>query len=295
MINISTHTCNLALIDRIIALGGLHFQPGDKNLNKLYLSWLLLQNPFGDSYVVTAEENGVLIGMTCLIPLVLSNGHVKKKCFFAANVLSHPQHRGKNIFLKIIDEIVAFVKSNDAWLIGHPNRNALPGWKRKKMQFRNILKPYIILPRFSFRSSSSSFEVKFRDDLPEIITVPIDSKWRLAYSKEFLSWRYIDNPYKSEYRLFCSTDPDGKIFEFYVLKKFKLGFSLLVDWLGPNSLPVIARSFSFVLAMLPEELGRASPYLHLKLDKEIPYFVTVFDYTNIDVNFEAITLGASDF
>ncbi|MBK6957772.1 MAG: hypothetical protein IPH22_04680 [Nitrosomonas sp.] len=66
------------------------------------LKWLYIDNNEGPATLIVAEEDDLWIGMMVLIPVTLERkGELQKACF-AVNLLAHPEHRTKNLFVKII-------------------------------------------------------------------------------------------------------------------------------------------------------------------------------------------------
>lgn len=279
------------ILKDMVILGESFYPKDHLNLSRSYLDWILNKNPFGLSLIATAYEGNVLIGMISLIPLVLSNGRDLKQCYFAINVLTHPQHRNKNIFLKLADICISYCSENSYWLLGHPNRLALPGWTRKKMNFRGRLLPRLKFPSFSF-FSKDVIKVTSEDMIPAFDTTGCVGGWHINYTKEFLEWRYFSTLPGKKYEIFIIKNKTGQTTGFFSCRQFKFGIKLLVDYFYSEPGINVSHPTSFLLAMLPKDVSSGG--ISLPFDKSIPFFVTTYGSTECNTNFDALTLGATD-
>src|SRR5260221_349964 len=102
-----------------------------------YLQWLHLSNPFGNGIVtlVVGDDQSLLAAMGA-VPFRIGVGRESLIAYSVVNVLVHPLHRTKNLFVKMIRVLFASLRERGAWLVGHPNDAAFPGWKRAKMCFK---------------------------------------------------------------------------------------------------------------------------------------------------------------
>lgn len=282
---------NERIIKDMVHLGKKFFPEGHDNLNDNYLRWILNHNPFGESYVATAYEGDDLIGMITLIPIILRNDKETRQCYFAINVLTDPAHRNKNIFLKLADLCISFCSENCAWLIGHPNRVALPGWKRKKMNFRGVLFPHLKFPSLKIFSRKIK-RVDKNEMVPSFDIDSFNNGWSINYTKEFIQWRYVSSPSK-KYEIFNILDSNGQLEGFFVCRKFKFGIKLLVDHFDISGAFNVSHPTSFLLTLMPASVVGAG--LNLPINKSIPFFVTTYGSFQDNLNFSRLTLGATDF
>ena len=93
---------DLSYFEGIKLLNKSYYQTGHHLLEERYLEWLYLLNPAGMARLVLALEKGEIIGMLALIPVDLLIGNSKERAHYCVNVLSHPDHRTKNIFTRLI-------------------------------------------------------------------------------------------------------------------------------------------------------------------------------------------------
>src|SRR5687768_14401099 len=85
----------------IEALSSTFYPSGHRARRPEYLRWLYEENPCGLGEVVGARENGFLIGMMGLIPLRVQIGREIVVARMVVDVLTHPEHRNKNLFVRM--------------------------------------------------------------------------------------------------------------------------------------------------------------------------------------------------
>ena len=96
--NIKLLDCTEQLIDELIGFGELYYDKVSSNLNKQYLTWIYLENPYGSAKVCMAMNKDIIVGVIIYVPIFLAKHNHVQKAYFAMNVLTHPQYRGKNLF-----------------------------------------------------------------------------------------------------------------------------------------------------------------------------------------------------
>lgn len=160
--------------------------------------WKHLDNPFGKSPVLLAEENGQLIGVRAFLKWEYSeNGKFHPACR-AIDTATHPDHQGKGIFknltLSLIDEIK---KDGVALIFNTPNSKSTPGyismgWEKwgklpLKLNFHfNKSKKY--------KNENSDWEQV--SPLIDVIESSdfIGPKIQTRLVPGYMRWRYRDNP-----------------------------------------------------------------------------------------------------
>ena len=284
-------------------LGATYYPMGHPALTDAYLSWFYLDNPAGPASLVVAHENGVWIGLIALIPIrLLTQGQDQRACF-AVNVLSHPDHRGKNLFVKMIRCAKERLSQQGVWLLGHPNGNALPGWKRQKMEFQAPLRLRLVRPAWPF----SGLQLKTLTSVEELHRLSADV-WRsgsqradthVPSSAEFMAWRFISAPHR-QYRI-VAVYRRQKILGLRVTRRFK----------GPVDLMVDACASMFDLGSVMGSVRRPTLLMHsgggasqaaaeagswaLSTQREFPFFVTRWQPGLPAIDAAGISLAASDF
>jgi hypothetical protein len=300
-IEYSTIQVTEAALPQAIKLAASHFPPGHPSRNTEYLRWLYLNNPKGPATLVLAKSSGRWVGMLALIPIDLLVGARKQRARFCVNVLSHPDFRGNNIFVNLIKASKALLTSEDNWLLGHPNSAAVPGWKRQKMNFRGPLKPVYLWPKLPF----SRYSTRAVTSAAELENLPW-SEWnqylsenggvRLDYCADFIQWRYIKSAGK-QYSVNLVEDHVGQPVGLFVMRSFKLGVQLVIDWVGCCE-SAMGAFFPPRLAMVPDgvcrELAQGISGWRLPAKRTMPIFASTWGLELSDQAFCKLTLGASD-
>jgi len=121
------------------------------------------------------------------------------------------------------------------WLIGHPNANAVPGWKRQKMDFRDPL--HLYLAKFNwakiFKSTRRIISLKQLQELPTGFWESIKDRpdMHVKYTPEFIAWRFLDAPHR-KYEL-SAIERRGDLLGLRVTRRFKGPVDLMVDFIAP--------------------------------------------------------------
>lgn len=289
-------------LERIKALGAAYYEPQHHALSSAFQRWLCLDNPAGAAQLVIAEEDGEWIGIIVLVPVQLKVDGAYQPACFAVNVLTHPAHRGKNLFVMMIRAAREFLSAENRWLLGHPNRNALPGWQRQKMQFRPALRPFIVKPCSPF-SSLRMVPVRSRqalDDLPcqfwSSLSAPGDVQ--IDRSAAFMDWRFLRPPHKTyDLRLvYRRAQPVAML----VTAAYRNPVRLLIDHSSNDGSfdAVRAPLHQPTLVMLPDSPANRTGCLFalqgLGFDKRMSFFASTWtDMSSLD--WSSVTLAASDF
>lgn len=298
---ISAWTADRSHLAPLIELGRTYYPPDHPVLTEGFLQWLYLDNPAGPATLVVAHEDGLWIGLIVLIPVVLQDaGRLQRACY-AINVLTHPEHRGKNLFVRMIRHAREMLSDSGTWLLGHPNGNSVRGWQRQHMDFRDPLHVHLARIRPPFSPVRES-----RIGSPEELqAVPTDFWHALAgrpgvqlqYSADFIAWRFLAAPHR-QYRV-CALSRHGELLGLRVTRRFKPPFDLMIDFIGfadklGGLLPPLCRP---TLVMHPGP-GKEGNQLHrlcwkLPVKREFPFFVTTWGLPMPSM--AGITLSASDF
>ena len=300
---ISALPCDSSHITALIGLGATYYPYGHHALSKDFLKWLYLDNPSGPATLIMAHEENFLIGLIALIPIVLEcQGKLQKACF-AVNVLTHPDHRSKNLFVKMIKCARQTLSEQGVWLLGHPNANAVPGWKRQKMFFRDSLHLYMAkfnwtLPFKSIRQISSLEQLK---SLPSNFwgTLTERADTHISYTPDFIAWRFLDAPHR-KYNV-SAVEFRGNLLGLRVSRRFKGPVDLMVDCVAPVAmLGGVLSSVTWPTLVMHSGMGGATNEIDrgcwkLPIKRSFPFFVTTWDSTSVVNDPSGITLAASDF
>ena len=174
-------------------------------------AWKHEQNPFGNSYVLLAEENDMLIGLRAFMKWEwLWNGR-KYRAIRAVDTATHPDHQGKGIFKKLTLQQAELCKQEGVdFVFNTPNEQSRPGYLKMGWlaQGRMPLKLKLVRP---FNLAYARFRKKTSPELPYTDPTPAqewspmiagllnnykqpDSQLSTHLSPAYINWRYADNP-----------------------------------------------------------------------------------------------------
>lgn len=160
--------------------------------------WKHFDNPFGQSPVLLAEEDGNLCGVRAFLRWeYLENGKILKACR-AVDTATHPDYQGRGIFKKLTLSLIEEIKKQDIDLIYNtPNTNSTPGYL--KMGWEKWGK----LPlKLNFHLTKSKSKLSQHSEWNEISEL-VDSLEDISKTSSgsgthlipgYLHWRYRDNP-----------------------------------------------------------------------------------------------------
>ena len=90
----------------IVAL--LKLSLGDVSTTKsaTYWRWKHVENPFGKSHVLLAEEDGKLVGIRAFMQWRWTDGQREYTALRAVDTATHPDYQGRGIFKKLTLELI---------------------------------------------------------------------------------------------------------------------------------------------------------------------------------------------
>ncbi len=91
--------------------------------------WKHLDNPFGKSPVLLAEEDGKIIGIRAFLNWEFAQNNELIKACRAVDTAIHPDFQGKGLFTKLSLNLIDQIKDDGSQLIYNtPNTQSLPGY-----------------------------------------------------------------------------------------------------------------------------------------------------------------------
>lgn len=302
-LKISHKICDKIDLNKLINLGKTYYDANSLSIKPEFLNWLYLENHFGVAELVVIEDEALLVGVIALIPILLSVNNGVQECFFAVNVLTHPSYRGKNFFGRMIEEAKKQLKSRGAWLIGHPNANAIPGWRKSGMQFRDQLMLYINKPNFINLFKLKRVAVDEPRKILEIenffwdsINTGLDA--HVNYTPEFVIWRFFSVIGKN-YTITAVYD-GSVLLGLVITKKYKFCVDLLIDVIAsPGATGKVISSLVKPTLIFSPSIGSfyssiSKNILKLPINKSLPFFVSTWDESLSKCDFSRVTFAASD-
>src|SRR5688572_3667570 len=126
--------------------------------SEAFWKWKHIDNPFGKSPVLVAEENGQLIGVRAFMQWEWQYQNKIYKAVRAVDTATHPQHQGKGIFKKLTLELVEQCKAKGVdFIFNTPNKSSKPGYLSMGWMSNGKLKIYMH-PRIFCAAKSTDFE-----------------------------------------------------------------------------------------------------------------------------------------
>lgn len=299
---ITTEIANAEHIPDLIELGRTYYPPDSPVLARSFLEWLYLDNPDGAAPLVIAREGDKWIGLIALIPVMLEHAGRLQRATYAVNVLTHPEHRGKKLFVEMIQHAQALLTADGQWLLGHPSASATPGWTRQAMEFRDSRDIYVakLRPPFSPITTTRITTLGELRAIPEAFWGELAARpdVHVRYTPEFFAWRFLDAPHK-EY-VVSAVEKRGEFLGLTVAaRRFKGPFDLLIDFVGPvrSMRDLIGSGRRLILVAHPtagsvgNEVAKACWKLPVR--RQLPFFATTWDTDNV-FDMTGISLSASD-
>ena len=97
-----------------------------------YLKWLYLENPLGRYIGYCAWHKEQIVSHFATVPVQFEVNGIKKNGLLALNLVTHPDHRGKGLFVQIAEEtLLSAKKAGYEFVVGVANQNSSHGLIRK--------------------------------------------------------------------------------------------------------------------------------------------------------------------
>lgn len=176
-----------------------------------------VDNPFGKSIVLLAQENGKITGVRAFMRWKWKTGDKVYSAFRAVDTATHPDFQGKGIFKKLTLKAVDMgIEAKDDFVFNTPNEKSRPGYLKMGWEKVGNLK-------VGLQPAWNSFYNLTNKDLDYHIqsfasTLQLDelcSHWNkfletrkknfTPKSRDFLKWRYENNPLQ-KYEVHYSPD-----------------------------------------------------------------------------------------
>lgn len=147
--------------EQIVALLKASLGESSSEKSIRYWRWKHVDNPFGQSPVLVAEEAGELIGVRAFMPWYWQAGEVRYRALRAVDTATHPAHQGKGIFKRLTLQLVADCQqAGYAFIFNTPNEQSRPGYLKMgweavgKLPVRlQIVRPFSLLRNQLFKDS----------------------------------------------------------------------------------------------------------------------------------------------
>lgn len=174
-----------------------------------------VENPFGISPVLVAEDNGILVGVRALMQWRWQIGDKVWVSYRAVDTATHPDYQGKGIFtsltLKALEEVQ---KTGESFVFNTPNDKSRPGYLKMGWlpvgKVNVALVPtvcYFLTYLFASKKKCNSITDSELDKICTKHNSDLTQKGCLftPKSRPYLKWRYAENPLQ-EYIILSSSN-----------------------------------------------------------------------------------------
>jgi predicted acetyltransferase len=178
-----------------------------------YWRWKHIENPFGESPVLLALENNLLVGVRAFMRWEWSGKEQLYKAVRAVDTATHPKHQGKGIFKKLTLSLVERCSNAGThFIFNTPNSQSQPGYLKMGWQLAGklpisiqIKKPIGIIKNVltggKSDASSADHQINLANalehqGLPLLLENVASKKNFIAtnLSIPYLRWRYVEVP-----------------------------------------------------------------------------------------------------
>lgn len=174
-----------------------------------------IDNPFGKSLVLLAEEGGEVIGVRAFMRWKWQEGKKVFSAFRAVDTATHPNHQGKGIFKKLTRKALEIAgNQGDHFVFNTPNKQSKPGYLKMGWEEVGKLDVNLILisPVYWKKNQNLVNYNVVRDYETDmgILDNWNDSLKRTGRlftpkSRAYLNWRYVNNPLQ-RYNVFFNNE-----------------------------------------------------------------------------------------
>ena len=218
--------------DQVAIIDLLRLSLGEGSTEKTaeFWEWKHVDNPFGPSPVLVAEDAGKIVGVRAFMRWAWQSRERSYRALRAVDTATHPDYRGKGIFKKLTLQLLAERKAaGDDFIFNTPNDQSRPGYLKMgwtqlgKLPVRMApLRPLRIARQLAFggevrplQLAATSFaaldETKKLGWLTDGSLLPA-AGWHTPPTPEFLRWRYAACPARTYY---LSADPANYLIVYY--------------------------------------------------------------------------------
>jgi N-acetylglutamate synthase-like GNAT family acetyltransferase len=177
-----------------------------------YWNWKHNKNPFGNSPVLVADTNGVLVGVRAMMQWHWQKGDRIFNTLRAVDTASHPDFQGKGIFSKLTTQLLEESKNKSFdFIFNTPNTQSKHGYLKMGWNVAGKLCIGLHL-RFPslLKKANSNCTTYYDANLNNLCThwnneMSKANKFFTPKSPNYLNWRYSNNPV-IDYIIHCEHD-----------------------------------------------------------------------------------------
>ena len=110
------------LIDEALVVG-----PGGAPPSRFF-RWKHLDNPFGRSFMLVADDGGRIIGLRAFMRWTFRAGGAPRSAVRAVDTATDEAHRGRGVFSRLTSEALEALRGDVDFVFNTPNRQSGPGY-----------------------------------------------------------------------------------------------------------------------------------------------------------------------
>jgi len=159
-----------------------------------------IDNPFGESLVLVAEEEGEIVGVRAFMRWKWQKGDEVYSAFRAVDTATHPAHQGKGIFKKLTLKALEIGKERgDHFVFNTPNSQSKPGYLKMGWEGVGKLKVHLRL-LFPAKNITVNHKVSGNlNDCRELLNsfyqrLKVTDRLYTPKDVAYIKWRYLNNP-----------------------------------------------------------------------------------------------------
>lgn len=182
----------------------------EETIRQRYISY-----PVDELLMCVAIDNSEIVGNYSAIPITLCHNSNEFKCAIGLNTMIDPRYSGKGLFTQLAGLLYSKLKE-----IGYDVLYTFPNSASNRILISKLgLKDIYEIPTLQYEIKEDETFIQVEDDtikegLPTTLTINIKDSIYIKKSREFIKWRYQDNPiYK--YHYIHIDNSNWAIFKFY--------------------------------------------------------------------------------
>lgn len=209
----------------------------DLPLSEKIWNYKHVNNPFGKSMILLAEENDQITGVRAFMRWKWQIGGQVFSAFRAVDTATHPEHQGKGVFKKLTLKAIELAKKERGnFIFNTPNEKSRPGYLKMgweqvgkinvRFLFVNPLHSIFTQKNKSYSIIKSCSQETIQENCVNY-NFGLEKKGKnfTPKSADYLQWRYEENPLQS-YEVFANeqiylagySKKRGKLREFRIVE-----------------------------------------------------------------------------
>jgi hypothetical protein len=214
--------------------------------SEAYWRWKHVNNPFGKSEVLVAEEDSIMVGVRAFMNWTWEAEAHKIYAVRAVDTATRSSFQGKGIFTKLTMSLIKKCENGKSTLIYNtPNEKSMPGYLKMGWNKAGQLPVEVKITRpvsmalhalnkwnrLPVVHDNSVADLTSHSGLSELLQkhqARSNVNFRTAYSLPYLKWRYYDIPVVKYFAAGVEQTRELKSAFFYRLKPTRLGMELRI-------------------------------------------------------------------